>query len=90
MSDPQERAKEPVRQVAARVERAGVRATERGQNEAPRVELVHDPQAVDAPWLCGIPSGETVRIVSPAFWPDMTGSPWFSGPSWSAGQAPDH
>jgi hypothetical protein len=42
MSDPQERAEEPVRQVAVPVERAGVRATERGQNEAPRVELVHD------------------------------------------------
>jgi hypothetical protein len=53
----QEQAEEPVRQVAALVERARVRATERGQNEAQGVELVHDRQAVDAPWLCGHPLG---------------------------------
>src|SRR6185436_13740927 len=64
MSDPQERAEEPVRQVAVPAERAGVRATERGQDEAPGSNSYTTGRPSTLPGSAAIPSGETVRIVS--------------------------
>src|SRR4029079_19666732 len=56
-SDPEEQVEVPVGQIGVASERASVHPTERGQHQAPRVELEHGAKVVEPADLVHEPSG---------------------------------